>query len=102
MARRDELQAILEGLFEENPHVYFQPPTGLEVTYPAIIYALDQEAKAFADNAPYRTMKRYQVTVISGDPDSNLPDKVSALPLTSFVRHFTTQSLYHNIYTLYF
>jgi hypothetical protein len=38
MASRLQLQALLEGVTE---HVYFQPPTNLEMQYPCIMYVRD-------------------------------------------------------------
>lgn len=101
MGTRLDLQAVLEGL-DSSLHVYFQPPADLLIVYPAIIYAVDQESVTFADNAPYARKVRYQVAVIDRNPDSDIREKVAAQPLTRFVRAFTTQSLYHYIYAMYF
>lgn len=70
--------------------------------YPAIVYNRDFQYAAYADNDLYSRKTRYQVTVIDRDPDSLIPDKVAALPLTRYVRHFTTENLNHDIYDVYF
>lgn len=72
------------------------------MVYPAIVYKLDNEKTAFADNAPYRRTKRYMVTIIDEDPDSEIPDKVATMPMTSFSRRFTADKLNHTVYNLYF
>jgi hypothetical protein len=72
------------------------------MNYPCIVFNLDYADNKFADNLPYRHTKRYMVTVIDEDPDSLIPDKVAALPMSTFSRHFATDNLNHDIYSLYF
>ena|SRR5881409_419222 len=99
MASRLLLQTLLESLCD---NVYFQPPNNMEMQYPCIIYNRDQSHTAFADNRPYSRTKRYQVTVVDRDPDSDLPDTVENLPLCAFSRAFDTQDLHHYVFTLFF
>lgn len=74
----------------------------MAMQYPCIVYSRDSIDTEHADNGPYRQMKRYQVTVIDRNPDSDIPDKVSALPMCRSSRHFTSDNLHHDIFTLYF
>lgn len=97
--RRLELQVLLETI---APNVYFQPPTNVKMTYPCIVYERDYAVTQFADNNPYRHTKRYQVTCIDANPDSQIPDKVAKLQMSVFVRHFAADNLNHDIYSLYF
>jgi hypothetical protein len=99
--KRLELQTLLEGLLG-NSRVYFQRPPNNQMTYDAIIYKLDDVKTKFADNRPYSRAKRYQVTVISRDPDTDIPDKIGQLPKCDFERSMTVDNLYHYIYNLYF
>jgi hypothetical protein len=85
-----------------TPNVYFQPPTSLQMKYPAIVYERDNVLTDFADNLPYRHVKRYQVTVIDQDPESVISDKVADMPMSSFSRHFAAEQLNHDVYSLYF
>lgn len=101
MGQRLQLQSLLEALLGSN-QVYFQPPSNVQMSYPAIVYARDTEDTKFADNVPYRRTKRYTVTVIETDIDSPIPDKVAELPRCSFSRHFVVDTLYHDVYNLYF
>lgn len=101
MAQRVDLQGLLEFL-AGHQNVYFQPPSGHQMVYPAVVYERDGRVNEFADNAPYATKKRYQVTIIERNPDSDVPDKVAALPMSTFVRYFATEGLHHDIYSLYF
>lgn len=101
MDRRLELQAMLETLLGTR-NVYFQPPANVKMNYPAIVYQRDNVDSLFAGNRPYRHTKRYEVTIIDRDPDSTIPGRVAALPLSSFSRHFVVDNLNHDVYSLYF
>lgn len=101
MAPRVELQAVLETI-AGNSNVYFQPPANVQMEYPAIVYKRQNADTEFAGNAPYKYMKRYQVTVIDRNPDSSVPDKVAALPTCVFDRHFVANNLNHDVFNLYF
>lgn len=101
--RRLLLQALLEsatGLPESQVH--FQPPTGMEMVYPAVTYSRSRAETAFADNLSYRSVQGYTVTVISLDPDNELRSKIAALPYCSFDRWYATDGLNHDVYTLFF
>lgn len=99
--RREQLQAVLEGC-AGNDHVYFQPPENVKMEYPAIVYARALSNTQFADNAPYRRMKRYTVTVIDRDPDSPIPDKVADLPMCTHSRSYPANQLHHDVFDVYF
>lgn len=88
----------------EDPerHVYFQPPTNIRIEYPAIVYERSTGDTQFADNAPYVFDKRYTVTVIDPDPDSEVPDEVSKLPRCIADRHFVSENLHHDTFNLYY
>lgn len=101
MGTRLELQTLLESL-DPTLHVYFQPPPSVMMSYPAVVYNRDFQSVKYADNQAYSRIIRYQITVIDRNPDSPIPDKVAALPMTRYVRHFTTENLNHDIYDLYF
>jgi hypothetical protein len=95
------LQSLLEELLGST-NVYFQPPPNLQMQYPCIVYKRDDARTTFADNAPYRYTKRYQVTVMDQDPDSPIPDKIAALPMCTFDRHFVADDLNHDVFNLFF
>lgn len=101
MAPRLELEALLRVLLG-SANVYFQPPATKQMEYPCIVYNKDNIDTKFADNGPYLHRKRYQVTVIDRDPDSDIPDKVAALPLCTFSTHFVSENLNHDVFSLYF
>jgi hypothetical protein len=99
MAPRLQLHNVLEEITE---HVYFQPPTNIDLAYPSIIYERAGSHLEHADNRLYRHLKQYQVTVIDRNPDSDLPDKVEELPLSKFDRFYTADNLNHYVYNLFF
>lgn len=99
MGQRTELDTLLKTIVE---NVYFQPPPTVMMRYPCILYRRDDKRTEFADNRPYKHCKRYQVTVIDADPDSEIPDKVAELPMCSFERHFTANNLNHDVFNLFF
>jgi hypothetical protein len=101
MAPRLELQTLLEGVLGTR-NVYFQPPSNVQMQYPCIVYAHDNAKTEFAGNNPYSRTKRYQVTVISRDPDTLVPDDVAQLPLSNLNRIFTADNLHHYVFNLYF
>jgi hypothetical protein len=96
---RLQLHNILVGITE---NVYFQPPNNLTMKYPCITYAEDGDRKLFANNSPYRRTKRYLVTVIDRDPDSDLPDAVCELDYVSYERWFAADNLNHFVFNLFF
>jgi predicted transcriptional regulator len=101
MGTRLELQSLLETILGSR-NVYFQPPPTLTMKYPCIVYNLDDMNTIFAGNYPYKVEKRYSLTVIDKDPDSEIPDKIALLQKCVFDRHFVTDNLNHNIFVIYF
>lgn len=99
--RREELHEVLVGILGTR-NVYFQPPENLKMQYPAIVYSRDYSKVLSADNIKYVFKKRYQLTVIADDPDSDVFDSLENLQYCSFIRHFETDELHHNIFNLYF
>jgi hypothetical protein len=99
MGRRQDLQTLLESIVD---NVYFQPPSNIQLVYPCIIYSRDSARTQFADDRPYSFEKRYSVMVIDRDPDSEIPDKVAALPKTIYDRFFTADNLNHDVFSVYF
>lgn len=101
MDRRPLLQAVLEAL-QPGLKVYFQPPEDMKMEYPCIVYNHDTGSTRFAGNKPYSYEQRYEVKIISRQPDTSLFQKVAAMPKTVFDRWFVADNLNHNIFSLYF
>lgn len=99
MASRLELHEVLcEVLGSRN--VYFQPPVNVSMKYPAIVYSRSDIENTFANNLVYNQVYSYEITVIDRDPDSEIVHKVSKLPMIRFNRHFISDNLNHDVFTL--
>lgn len=70
--------------------------------YPCIVYQRDSSYVDFADDIPYKGCKRYQLTVIDRNPDSEIPDQVEAMRYCAFSRFLVADDLNHFIFRLYF
>lgn len=101
MASRLELQTLFEDLLGSR-NVYYQPPASVFMSYPAIVYSRNDIENDFADDSVYNQRIAYQVTVIDENPDSEYVKKVSMLPKCSYDRHFVSDNLNHDVFTLYF
>ncbi len=93
----EKLKAILGS---EN--VYYQPPESVKIKYPAIVYSRSNIENTHANNKVYYQKTSYEVTVIGKQPDSETADKISLLPFCRFNRHFVSDNLYHDVFTIYF
>lgn len=88
MNRRLKLHKILCGVLSCPCHgtecrAYFQPPASIHMIYPAIVYSLSDIDNSFADDGVYLSARRYSITVVDKNPDSELISKVSQLPKLS-------------------
>ena len=101
MAQRQQLQTKLEELLGSR-YVYFQPPPNITMKYPCIVYHLSKIDTWHASNDLYKHAKRYALTYIDRNPESDVPDKLLRLPFCSFSRAYTTDGLNHYAYELYF
>lgn len=101
MASRLKLHELLCGITGVK-NAYFQPPESVKMNYPCIVYKRNNHFGAFADNIRYMHKTQYQLIVIDKDPDSLIPGHVAEIPLCSFVRHYTSDGLNHDVFNLYF
>ena len=102
MASRLELQTELENILGTR-NVYFQPPATVKLQYPCIIYSKTYIDITHADNMPYSIARRYTITIIDRNPDSNIGTRMLAtLPLCRYDRYFATDGLNHDIYSVYY
>lgn len=96
-----ELQAKFEEIIGSRS-VYYNPPASVRMTYPAIVFTRANFNTLHADDSAYLRVPRYEVTVITNDPDDSLIMDILALPKCSFDRHFVSENLHHNVFTLYY
>lgn len=101
MDRRPNLHTQLVNLLGSR-NVYFQPPPSVQMRYPAIIYNRSNIDTKYANNAVYLNDVAYQITVIDSDPDSEIVMKVANLPKCRFDRHYVSDNLNHDVFTIYY
>ena len=82
--------------------MYYQPPSSIRMSYPAIVYSRNNIDNYHADNSIYKQEKSYNIIVIDEDPDSDIVDKISKLPKCRFNSHYVSDNLNHDSFTLYF
>lgn len=100
MSNRTDLQALFECILESQ-NVYFQPPESKKLEYDCIVYSISNRDNRHANNKVYKQDIAYNVVVIYRNPDSELPVKISRLPKCRFDRHYTSNNLNHDVFTLY-
>ena len=98
---QQKLQTLLESILGSK-NVYFQPPEGMNLSYPAIVYKLEESDTAFADGLPYKMHDRYQVQYIDRSPVSQVVRKIQQYPMTRFTSYFVADGLNHYNYAMYF
>lgn len=101
MGSRLDLQTKLETLLG-NQNVYYQPPASVRINYPAIVYSRSNIENRHADDDVYMQAYFYEVIVIDEDPDSEVVENISKLPGCRFDRHYTSDNLNHDVFTLYY
>lgn len=99
MAQRELLQQVLELVC---PNVYFQPPTNVQMIYPAIVYNRGRMETEYADNIPYNHVNQYEVTVISRNPDEEIVNEIRQIPMCRHERFYVSDNLNHDFFLLYF
>lgn len=86
-----------------NKRAYFQPPASVKMSYPCIRYSLGGVNSFKADDHNYKNTKRYEITVIDQDPDSDIYEKIlEHFPMCSLERTYTADNLNHWVLTLYY
>lgn len=85
-----------------SDNVYYQPPESKKLNYPAIVYSRERIDNRLASNKVYKQDRAYRLTVIDKNPDSEIIDKISSLPMCTFDRHFTSDNLNHDVFTIYY
>lgn len=81
--------------------IYFQPPSNVKMAYPAIVYELDRIVKKRANNDVYLKTRRYQVKLITKNPDDSMVDVLASMVHSEFERHYTADTLNHFVFNIY-
>ena len=99
--RRLELHSELQRITGLK-YLYFQPPESIKIHYPCVIYQLADIGMIHADDAVYKGQKRYTITIVDKDPDSDIPEKLYEMAYVSFDRFYTADNLNHWVFTIYY
>ena len=94
MNDRLQLHQELVAIMGSHP-VYYQPPANIRLSYPCCIYSLDRMFTDHANNAAYRRVNQYSVTLITKDPEDSLYDRLLELEYVAFDHHFVVDNLHH-------
>lgn len=101
MASRLELHKILCGILGTK-NCYFQPPSSVRMQYPAIVYSIKDIENRYADDKSYRKLPCYEMILIDKNPDNMFMEKLLDLPYCSFDRHYESDNLNHDVFTIYY
>lgn len=102
MARSpQELQTVLSSIPDVEA-AYMQPPSNVKLPEPYLVYEIDDDFVAHADNVAFVSFNRYSVTLVTRAPDDPIFERLRALPHTKFNRHFVSAGLHHYVFQLYF
>lgn len=99
--KRTELNDKLISVLGSS-NVYFEPPESVKLRYPCIVYERSAGDTNFADNMPYGFKTRYQVTLISKKADESAFARLSmSFPSILYNRHFVSDGLHHDVFSLW-
>ena len=101
MRPRSEFNSILENVVG-GKRVYYQPPVNIQMKYPAIVYDREYTKVDRADNGRHITTVRYNVQLITTDPDDPIIEKLLDLPYSSQDRHYVSDRLHHYVFNIYY
>lgn len=99
--RRLELHEKLKSIMT-NGNVYHQPPESLKLKFPCIVYERARDRAIYADDVPYMRKMRYTITLIDKKSVSDYLESLLALPYCTFDRHFASDDLNHDVFTIYY
>lgn len=102
MATRMQLHEKLCNVLGSR-HVYFQPPESVKLAYPCIVYSFTGSNADYADDSVYNYTRQYNVLLITKDPENTKTRELAmAFPMIRHSRHFVSDNLQHDDYTLYY
>ena len=107
MGRRLDLHHLLQQTFETSTglsstgRVFFQPGSDTRLSYPCLLYKLNDIPVDRANNRPYKVEHQYELTVIDRDPTSPLREAVVMLPFCTMTRAYESDNLHHYVFQIY-
>lgn len=101
MRSRLELHEILCDILGSR-NVYFQPPTNVNMRYPAIVYNLSDIENKHANDRVYSFTNQYQITLIDRNPETDVVYKIDQLQTANFIRSYSSDNLNHWVFEIFF
>ena len=101
MGNRLDLHAIFEDILGSK-NVYHDPPESIKMHYPAIKYSRAKIENKHANDKVYKQDIRYEVIAIYRDPESDITLKIASLSKCTHDRHYISDNLHHDTFTLYY
>ena len=83
-------------------NVYFQPPGGHKLTYPCIVYSLNDLDSMYANNEVYHFDAKYSVQYMTRDPDDPAIFEIARIPTCRMSSSFTSDHVHHYQYNLWY
>lgn len=97
----DKIKAAVSGIVSGD-QIYYQPPEGFRLDYPCIVYEMTGVWDRFGSGKRFAGKRKYQMMLITRDPDCPAVEKLLGLTYTALDRTFTTDNLYHYTFTIYY
>lgn len=97
-ARRNLHSLLQLRTLNSNPQVniYFQPPTNIKLSYPAIVYRSTGTTNLYGDGLIYLKYYEFEIVVITSDPESQIPyDLLDGLEYATITSQYQSDNLYH-------
>lgn len=91
-------QALVDILGTKE--VYYQPPSSIQMKYPAIVYSRADIRNTSANNKTYIQKHVYTITVMDRNPDSPIVEAISKLPNCRYDRPFKADNINHDVFTI--
>lgn len=89
-------------LNEVADNVYFQRPSNTQLKLPYIVYNLSSAVSTMADNELYKRSLMFNITVVTKDPDDELPSKVhKALKNAEWTNTIVVDRTYNHYFQMY-
>lgn len=95
---RESLSEKLKEILDSDK-VYFSPPSRL--SYPCVLYRLDDIYSRKADNIKYTKYMHYTITYVAYKVNEQVVNDILSLPMCSFDRSYVTDNLNHVVFSIY-
>lgn len=100
---RMRLDRMLREILRQNigtENLYYQPPEGMKLRYPCIVYRRSGNRNHFADDEVYNQLWQFTLTVMDKNPDCPLAAAIAKLRQARYDRCFVAENLYHDVFTI--